>query len=642
MTTSDVAVWGRRYAELGWAVFPLRANDKEPATEHGFHDATRDPEAIGRMFPRGTRFNIGGAVPPGLIVVDLDSPEAGRALAATDRDLPTTARSRTPRPGEHLIYRLPEGVSGRQSNGEIAEGVDTRAHQKGYVVLPPSTRDGRSYEWITPPIDGNITDAPGWLIRWCQEDRAPRAEVAEPGEPIREGTRNGALASLAGSMRRRGMTAEAIEAALLTENEARCSPPLPDAEVQRIASSISKYEPSAPVATAPAARSLISARLADVEPVPVRWLWRPYLPAGKLVIIEGDPGLGKTWVSLALAATVSAGGSWPDGSRLEAPGPVIYVTFEDGVADTLRPRLDALGADVSRVYAVTGWRENGEDKGPLTAAEVDLLAAEADRLRPRLVVIDPIQGYMGAGVDMHRANETRAVLARLGQVAEATGATVAAVRHLRKAGADHAIHRGLGSIDFAAAARSILLVGMDPEDDDGRTRVVAHVKSSLDRLGDSLAFSLAGGRFGWLGASTCTAGDLLAAPRSREERSATDEAAAFLEAELASGPRAVAEVMAAAEKLSIAKRTLERAKSRLGVESRRVGGVAGEGHWVWSLTPPGGAEGENGARIGKPLPPLGNPPIGRSNAAVDVPTARLAPLGLDLGEPPTTKTTEEW
>ena len=245
MTTTDVAAWAIRMAELGWPVFPLRANDKRPATAHGFKDATRDPEAIRRMFPAGTRRNLGGAVPAGLIVVDLDAPEAGQALAATDRDLPTTARSRTPRPGQHLVYRLPPGVRGRQSQGELAEGVDTRAFPLGYVVLPPSTRDGRAYEWITPPTDGNIADAPGWLTGWCQEDRAPRTEAAERGEPIREGTRNGSLTSLAGAMRRRAMSPAAIEAGLLAENAARCSPPLPDREVRAIARSVSRYEPAA-------------------------------------------------------------------------------------------------------------------------------------------------------------------------------------------------------------------------------------------------------------------------------------------------------------------------------------------------------------------------------------------------------------
>lgn len=164
---------------------------------------------------------------------------------------------------------------------------------------------------------------------------------------------------------------------------------------------------------------------------------------------------------------------------------MIYLTAEDGLADTLRPRLDAAGADVSRVLALTGWQA-GEKSGGIMLQDLDVLERTLERVHPVLVVVDPLQAYIGAGVDMHRANETRPVLAGLTALAERFGCAVLVVRHLTKAPTDRAVYRGLGSIDIAAVARSILLVGPDPDDETRVRRVVAHVKSSLAPAGPSV------------------------------------------------------------------------------------------------------------------------------------------------------------
>lgn len=336
----------------------------------------------------------------------------------------------------------------------------------------------------------------------------------------------------------------------------------------------------------------IIVQLAEVEPQEVVWLWEPYIPLGKLTILEGDPGVGKTWLALQLTAIISLGEPFPVGNRIPTerrePSNVIYLSAEDGLGDTLRPRLDKAGADVSRVYALTGWEdtnpENGRRKtGSVTLATLDVIETALRQVKPVLVVIDPLQAYLGANVDMHRANEVRPVLSGLAALAERYKCAVLCIRHLAKSPQDRAVYRGLGSIDFAAAARSILLVGQHPDDE--RKRVMAQSKSSLAVKGASIAFELREDGFFWCGLSDVTAEALLAAPKSEEEKSALEEAIDFLREILADGPRPSDEIMKEARKNGIAEKTLRRAKQQLGVEAKRKGipGGRGKGVWQWHL-----------------------------------------------------------
>lgn len=324
-------------------------------------------------------------------------------------------------------------------------------------------------------------------------------------------------------------------------------------------------------------------RAADVEREEVRWLWHLRIPRGKLTLIEGDPGLGKSWLTMVLAANISRGWPLPDDgpepSRTE-PGNVIILSAEDGAGDTIRPRLEDAGADLSRVFLLTGSQEE-PDVGISMARDLDLLDEAARKLSPELVIVDPLQAYLGPGVDMHRANETRPVLAALARFAERHGCAVVLVRHLTKSGADRAIYRGLGSIDFTGAARSVLRVGKDPNDQ--QKRILAHIKTNLGPPAVSLAFVIHNGRFEWAGTSTVTAEDM-DAPDDPEARSKVQEAIEFLREELADGPRLGEELIREARKqLDISDRTLKRAKAILGVESYRERGRGNRGQWYWSL-----------------------------------------------------------
>jgi RecA-family ATPase len=330
--------------------------------------------------------------------------------------------------------------------------------------------------------------------------------------------------------------------------------------------------------------------LADIMPAPVAWLWPPYLPLGKLAILEGDPEAGKTWIALVIAASLTRGISLPcpeqNPAMPHAPGTVVLMQGEDGIADTLRPRFDIAGGDPERLHLLYGKRATKSDRvHDITIQDLDIIEAVLVDLNPTLLVIDPLQAYLGANVDMHRANQTRPLLNALGRLAEAHRCTVLCIRHLSKSRHDRTLYRGLGSIDFSAAARSVLLAGFDPDDPQGKRRVLAHNKSSLAMRGTSLGYEISDAGFHWLGLSTVTAADLLAPFRGEETRSELEEAVDFLKELLTAAPRSAKDVQREAKHAGISLVTLRRAKKQLAVRSWREGLAAGQGRgqWVWGF-----------------------------------------------------------
>ncbi len=344
---------------------------------------------------------------------------------------------------------------------------------------------------------------------------------------------------------------------------------------------------AAPVWTEGKAGSALSiARMIDVAAEKVRWLWYPYIALGKLTLLEGDPGLGKSWLTCAMAAGVSCGRGLPGAGIYEA-GNVLMLSAEDGLADTLRPRLDAVGADVSRVFALAE---------PLTFDMAGLVKLEAATIeyKPLLVIIDPLFAFTGAKADIHRANECRAISAPLAAIAERQGCAIVALRHLGKSrGGGHALNAGIGSIDFTAAARSVLLVGVEP--DEPNKRAIVQIKNNLAPHGPAVGFKLEDGQFYWTGESSLTASRILSVA-SEDERSTVEEAAYFLRHTLEDGPVPTNEIKREARKAGISDATLRRAKDRLGVRSGKRGGHFGtnEQCWVWIL--PGAEDAQESAK----------------------------------------------
>jgi len=340
--------------------------------------------------------------------------------------------------------------------------------------------------------------------------------------------------------------------------------------------------------------------LADVEPEDVDWLWQPYIPKGKLTLLEGDPGVGKTWLALQLAAIVSKGDPFPDASdgRLRArrdPGNVVYLSAEDGIADTLVPRLGKAEANLRNVFTVPGCistdPKTGEvSRGSVTLQDVDVLHQAMEKYKPSLLVVDPLQAYLGADVDMNRANAVRPVLAGLANLAEEFKIAVLLIRHLGKSQQDRSIYRGLGSIDFMAAARSALLAGVDPQDPDKRALI--QEKNSLAETGPSMGYELREGVFYWTGKSDLTAAGVMAPDSIDEETGSLDDAKDFLQEILAKGPVTAKEAFKQRDAVGITKRTLERAKSDMKVHSFKNGST-----WYWELdekyrTPEAGDHGD--------------------------------------------------
>ena len=296
-------------------------------------------------------------------------------------------------------------------------------------------------------------------------------------------------------------------------------------------------------------------RMSDVELTPVDWLWKPYLPFGKLSVLQGNPGEGKTYFAMHLAAACTNGKLLPNMERME-PFNVIYQTAEDGLGDTVKPRLIEAGADLDRVLVI----DDSDVQLTLSDERIEKAIIENNA---RLVIIDPIQAYLGADVDMNRANEVRPIFMRLGQVAQRTGCAILLIGHLNKAAGMQSLQRGLGSIDIAAAVRSVMFIGKLKHDP--TMRILTHEKSSLAPPGVSLAFSLGDeGGFRWVGEYDITADEMLSGIEPQRETK-TQQAKDLICTLLAGGKQVLSEdIDKAALERGIPGRTVRDAKRELG------------------------------------------------------------------------------
>ncbi len=357
------------------------------------------------------------------------------------------------------------------------------------------------------------------------------------------------------------------------------------------------FEPSArhpsrdPDTGGPPPETLVITRLADVAAKPVEWLWPGHIPAGMLCLLDGDPGVGKSTLTDDLAARASTGRPMPDGTGGGEPLGVVILSAEDDLARTVRPRLEAAGADLAWI-ATVGLREpDGGIRAPLiTSDDLAMLEEAVKETDARLLIVDPLMAYLPDEINTNRDHDVRRALRILAELAEQTGCAVLAVRHLRKGAAENPLYRGGGSIGIIAAARAAFLLARDPED--AERRVLAPLKMNVAPEPPARAFRLEIGpghahpHVSWEGVSALDASALLAVPDGTEDRSALEEAEEVLRQILADGPARAEVARLMARHAGVSDRTLARARRSLGVAPRHVGrpGESGQ-HWEWSLPP---------------------------------------------------------
>jgi len=309
--------------------------------------------------------------------------------------------------------------------------------------------------------------------------------------------------------------------------------------------------------------------MSEVEVETVEWLLYPFIPFGKITILEGDPGEGKTTVMLQIIAKLTKGESvLPSEEKNREPMKVIYQTAEDGLGDTIKPRLLSAEADCNNILVI-----DDSDKA-LTVSD-ERLEEAVRQTNAKLIVLDPLQGYLGAEVDMHRANEIRPLMHRLSTLADKYKCAVVLIGHMNKSSVGKSNYRGLGSIDIHAAARSVVVCGRVK--DEPEIRVLCQIKSSLAPERTPIAFRLSEEKgFEWIGEYDITADELLSGDvRGSKIREATK----FLEEFLKDGQKYSKEIEEEASARGIKKKTLWNAKNSMNIDSVKVGN-----RWYWMLS----------------------------------------------------------
>lgn len=526
------------YGSWGLFLVKLGHRSKKPI-EDGWNDAARERGArVSRLATADERRaalavhveamarhvgiggNVGLAIPDGVLVVDADSAEAVAFLESLDAfaDAPAQATRR----GRHYVMAAPEGSSSWPQRCRVAvdDGVevDLRLAGKGQIAVEPSVHpDGDAYQWIRnlPAARHDLPAIPlGIVDRIKKAIAAKGAASAATDGKVATGSRNDHLTAEAGRLVRAGFREDRLLGALSGLNSTLCEPPLPQAEVAGIVASAMSWEGG----EAPARIAIVAA--ADIAPQPLRWVWRPYLPAGKIVDAYGDGDMGKSMILLDLAARVTTGAPMPDGTLGCEPGNVLIFAAEDDAADTIVPRLRAAGADLSRAIISDGAfsDQRGAERWISLRDHLAEIRRWFAEVRPKLAIFDPVMAFLGStktGID----SEVREALGPLKNIAAEHLCTIINLRHINKASGASANMRGTASTAFRNIARAGLVFGQHPEREE--QRVMAPNKNNLSARPPSLVYTIeAEGPDGpprvvWHGPCDLSAGDILgAAPRA--------------------------------------------------------------------------------------------------------------------------------
>ena len=569
------------YALRGWRVFPLHGVDangctcgkpdcerqgKHPRTEHGLDDATRDVARIRDWWQRWPNANIGIATgaASGLVVLDIDPRHSGlktlEALKRKHGGVPRTLTVLTGSGGHHAYFAHPGHTKIRNSSGRLGDGIDVRG-DGGYVVAPPSVhRSGNHYKIVR---EAEPAPMPPWVDASTNGTTAIASTVADA---IPEGERNATLTSLAGSMRRRGMSEQEILAALQVTNRERCKPPMTDEEVAGVARSVSRYQPErkpTPTETPTPNGVFEMERLADVQERSIVFLDKPLWQADAFHLLVGRKGVGKGTLLADLAARVTRG-------ELGAKRNVVWIGSEDSSAIDIKPRVRAAVGDAERVWTVKSW--------PQFPRDLDVLTRSVEQTGDvGLVIIDPVANHV-AGMNTD-SESIRDAIAPLNVLADELKTVVIGVRHLTEKQMKELRGAVLGSSAWYQTPRAVIAVVHDEEAGVSHVQCIAGNRLPANTPGR--IFRLTGvklpdleeevTRAVWEGESAKDVETLFAASSGRENASKSAQARALILDLLEAAPerRMESDTLDAlvTARTGLAKQTIKNARSSLADES---------------------------------------------------------------------------
>jgi hypothetical protein len=588
------------YARKGWRVFPLQdagtPTAKEPRRgSKGFYDGTIDEVQINKWWEKWPNANIGIATGEmsGIFVFDLDvSGEAGELVLVDfykDREkFPQTYEVKTSK-GKQLYFIQPMGSLLKNTAGELGEHIDIRA-DKGYVVAPPSVHpSGVTYTLVRDQLPAV---APKWLLELSLYDKPSGSTHKKKDrtipDKVKKGGRDAFIQKWAGMQRAHGLGFQEINGVLQQINIIRCEPPLSETDVTAKAQKICEKEPGRfnPFTGEETGAEMKGLTLVDYANLPVIWRWPGKLPENMLSLWSGDPGLGKSTIAYDIAARVTRGKPMPgDDTPIDyEPGMVLVLSAEDDMQRTIRPRMELAGADLSMVKVIPQILTNG--KTIAFPEHVDQLRNLILESEAKLVIIDPLDSFLGSGIDSHNNASVRSVLAPLSKLANETDIVLLIISHLNKSSNSAGIYRIGGSIGFAGAARVIAVFGKSQMEEG--INLFGILKNNLALQGKPLKYRIQAehiegigqiSKIVWMGESeTETVNSILAAPLIEAgEGKAVAEAKAFLLQELIDGPKPTKHVQRSAASGGISQATLRRAMDEVG-SKKNV-----EGQFMWAL-----------------------------------------------------------
>src|SRR3989344_35579 len=618
------------YSTKGFSVIPVRPRSKAPIpTGWQRYSTTRaTKEEIDQWWKDVPDANIGIALGPAsgtdgrhLFVVDQDvlKDEIGVPILNEDgtfkqkgdiRGCPPTVSQTTGSGGKQFFYWAPLGY--HVGNPKPRPLIDIKGFA-GQVLVPPSIHpNGNHYAWDMDELSrDSIAEFPQDALDALLGERArtaPSVNAVLAGVPVGAGLRHMAIAQVAGFFLGRARTPEEIEmarTALYAWDREKNKSPEPWAERKReldntfegiLAKEIAKPQ-AAPSKwnthiTMQGSTKAIFASYATIKAQPIEWLWEDRIAIGKLTMIVGDPGLGKSLITVGTVATaVSKGGAWPvDNVPLAPIGDVILLSAEDDAADTIKPRLEAAGADCTRVHTLQAIREMKPDGSPserMFSLKRDISALEemlGTLPQCKVVIVDPISAYLD-DTDSHRNAAVRGLLAPLAALASKRRAAIIAVDHLNKNSAEkNSLYRAGGSLGFVAAARAVYIVSKDQ--DKSERRLLVPIKNNIAKENTGLAYTVIGDNnktpvIVWEpDPVSITASEVLATLESEEERTDTNWAVMVLRHVLSGGAMTAPEVFKECKQAGLSEKQVRRAGKKLEITPRKIGFSSG---WMWEV-----------------------------------------------------------